>query len=998
MKAGQSIRCLFWAVLYCVLYLVTASEDDVMDFDFSDLKEIDWNYNNENASNEMTTTSDKKVQSNYITFDDFDDEDNQVNLFDWREKILKMALSKALTNASLRQKFVEVMPILRVLSSPQRLALSALISAQINAKQGQELKLEQVRMMFGDDKKLLIPIVYDIANLVRNSARKYIKINEDESPAVPQQQEINRRKLDLTSLEVEDDDATKDVGTIQVTKNDNNDDDELEDFLKDFHDDVLDPIEINKELQETTDSFSNNADTITIKAKRYAKRDKRSLQGTDFVHKLIRSVPLSVNEDDLLSGAAGRTIKLNTTAFATNQPTSESLQSASALSYQEIEDLAFASLNGTELKLTGTSEDNKENAEPLPNPEELIAGPRYRVSSSKLRPTYAKGAKRKRVQVRTRPNSPPHHAVTSAVQKKCERFTASMCLHTEDYPLEQIMGSIRRHKNAMSALLAEYHDKYSNADLGDEFDDFAYTKKRREDSNSGGGMCQSIVRYARPQKARSASGEWKYIVNTGQHTQTLRLEKCTSPQDSCSYLAHNYRSHCAQVYNYHRLLSWDKTRGLHVDIFKVPTCCSCQIDGYRQQFPPLEQSKAKEYQTSYHNEPYSTINDDLDYNEEDDEDDLSYQYSNGFSHHKPSDSFDDNELLLGSKKVRTKVFPPPGSTIGSYLSPPGSDEYDTNYAYKAQRGKSSSYYTSTAPSLPTTSKNLLSHLARRRPYKVYSSRVDSDALADLDISPSEKHADKEVNIFGTPIIANDRNRLPQKRNQFYSVPHTATSTTIITADATNTISTIPTATGTIPDKRSNSIATTTHQTEGTSTSNNAPSGGNTYQNSGSSSSKTKSRFYPSAPDVSPAFTPTTQSTYYYKQPTATTSAHPSIYHVNAIYDYNGHDDINGGSGPKRINYNYHPIIDFFENHKQFVGAPGTSGSITKTTTTKTNPIAKTTLNTVAREMLYPHKIPKSTPFGLGHQQVRERRIGYGAGGGSHSIGEDNAWHPVVMDT
>ena len=39
-------------------------------------------------------------------------------------------------------------------------------------------------------------------------------------------------------------------------------------------------------------------------------------------------------------------------------------------------------------------------------------------------------------------------------------------------------------------------------------------------------MCPSIIRYARPQKARSATGEWKYIVNTGQHTQTLRLEKC----------------------------------------------------------------------------------------------------------------------------------------------------------------------------------------------------------------------------------------------------------------------------------------------------------------------------------------------------------------------------------------------------------------------------------------------------------------------------------------
>lgn len=28
-------------------------------------------------------------------------------------------------------------------------------------------------------------------------------------------------------------------------------------------------------------------------------------------------------------------------------------------------------------------------------------------------------------------------------------------------------------------------------------------------------MCNSIIRYARPQKARSATGEWKFIVNTG---------------------------------------------------------------------------------------------------------------------------------------------------------------------------------------------------------------------------------------------------------------------------------------------------------------------------------------------------------------------------------------------------------------------------------------------------------------------------------------------------
>lgn len=82
------------------------------------------------------------------------------------------------------------------------------------------------------------------------------------------------------------------------------------------------------------------------------------------------------------------------------------------------------------------------------------------------------------------------------------------------------MGSIRRHRHAMTALLA---------DNPNEWRTHLEELKRREDDNSipSSGMCPSIVRYARPQKARSASGEWKYIVNTGQHTQTLRLEKCT---------------------------------------------------------------------------------------------------------------------------------------------------------------------------------------------------------------------------------------------------------------------------------------------------------------------------------------------------------------------------------------------------------------------------------------------------------------------------------------
>lgn len=96
------------------------------------------------------------------------------------------------------------------------------------------------------------------------------------------------------------------------------------------------------------------------------------------------------------------------------------------------------------------------------------------------------------------------------------------------------MRSINRHKNAILALLAEhptpvrkYFDQKRKMLLNNPIE----INKRREDVKiiddiASHGMCPSVVRYARPQKARSATGEWKYIVNTAQHTQTLRLEKC----------------------------------------------------------------------------------------------------------------------------------------------------------------------------------------------------------------------------------------------------------------------------------------------------------------------------------------------------------------------------------------------------------------------------------------------------------------------------------------
>ena len=49
----------------------------------------------------------------------------------------------------------------------------------------------------------------------------------------------------------------------------------------------------------------------------------------------------------------------------------------------------------------------------------------------------------------------------------------------------------------------------------------------------------------------------------------LCLLFCRRPHEVCTFISGNFRSECSQVYNYHRLLTWDDVKGLHMDIFKV---------------------------------------------------------------------------------------------------------------------------------------------------------------------------------------------------------------------------------------------------------------------------------------------------------------------------------------------------------------------------------------------------------------------------------------------
>jgi len=72
MKAGRAFGCLFWALLYCVLYLDLVSgnspDDELLDFDFADSKDPapeDWQLDDLEEA-QQAEEADKKLESNML--------------------------------------------------------------------------------------------------------------------------------------------------------------------------------------------------------------------------------------------------------------------------------------------------------------------------------------------------------------------------------------------------------------------------------------------------------------------------------------------------------------------------------------------------------------------------------------------------------------------------------------------------------------------------------------------------------------------------------------------------------------------------------------------------------------------------------------------------------------------------------------------------------------------------------------------------------------------
>lgn len=269
--------------------------------------------------------------------------------------------------------------------------------------------------MFGDRKELILPLVLDIANLVRMAAESNDAAQPHKALAVHEQYE----SLPSAEFHRAERDAQPSVPDSQM------------------HDDRL-SVDMDDEVKimDTRENSNNNneqrAFLVTRSAPFYDHLLKkmvpnlRAAMGPKRLPVLQRRVDsgappkpppnLPLNQRPFVVPSTTMTVP-ETTPIATTGNANDS--------YNEVEELALTSLNGTyvadseALATEGVSDDideeDDDGDEQLPTAEKLIGG-RYRKKP------HSRYSHRK-----------PGLSLSTA--SLCEKFTGSVCLRVEDYPM-----------------------------------------------------------------------------------------------------------------------------------------------------------------------------------------------------------------------------------------------------------------------------------------------------------------------------------------------------------------------------------------------------------------------------------------------------------------------------------------------------------------------------------------------------------------------------------
>lgn len=204
-------------------------------------------------------------------------------------------------------------------------------------------------------------------------------------------------------------------------------------------------------------------------------------------------------------------------------------------------------------------------------------------------------------------NQPP----INSQSPRCDKFTSHICVDDFEYPEQAIIDEIYKRRDVFELMYSEVkgdaplvdgipreveesytYDSYMAPNEIDPSDDSKPNDPMSSGSdrpkhgmahgnnrNRGAGfICPSEVLYGKPKLARNIRGDWKVIVNAGEFTQTVRMEKCLRANDPCNYIRdQEVSSRCAQVHSFHRLMVFEKGKGFYIDTFRIPTACTCHV-------------------------------------------------------------------------------------------------------------------------------------------------------------------------------------------------------------------------------------------------------------------------------------------------------------------------------------------------------------------------------------------------------------------------------------
>lgn len=266
--------------------------------------------------------------------------------------------------------------------------------------------LFQVEEMFGERKKLILPILFDIANLVRTASldRRILKKQDtlyQETEWIPDAQYL-KRSLNPSLATNESSSATSSSDSVLITEGTVQESNIQDDRLQiDDDDDAITtiknisstPIEQQPLAAELKRDRSLSLDNNNKVLKRYDDRSyhERKLNMTNF----------NGSSDQFAMESEGVPVTISLpNAFPLN----------TNLSLEEYEELALRELNDTML----TMGNGKNSTESLPTPEMLIARYRAKNPYRKLQSGF--------------------HFNAIDGQRTCERFL-TLCLRVEDYPM-----------------------------------------------------------------------------------------------------------------------------------------------------------------------------------------------------------------------------------------------------------------------------------------------------------------------------------------------------------------------------------------------------------------------------------------------------------------------------------------------------------------------------------------------------------------------------------